>query len=324
MQNEILLRKLIREMLLNEDEGFGDPGVSDTPQTDNHGNPNYNSTSFTSHSGGGGGGTEDWLYGNIKTVTDPLVKGGKDIAGSVARAGAQVVSIAAILNNPWTTAILGDEWLDKYLDKTEKGNTGQIAAETLKFAFMQELKFKGVNIPQIALLAKSLSIPAVISGFQSYMKLIKNDPKKFQLSNSIFQSLSRINNSLPQMPENIKNIFKLNDLDEKSAQSTAYLIYSKIKAPDFLSQDSENLKNASAEFIEENGGNPQAILQNLITSGMPERKAKAMVAFVYGSNGRPDLANSVINLNAQQSRPAITQPRAVTQPRVTTQRQQRR
>lgn len=316
MQNEILLRKLIREMLLNEDEGLGDPGVSDAPQIDNHGNPKYGSTSFTSYSSGASGGTSDWLYGNLKTVTDPIKKGGADIAKSVGKAAAQAISISWLLSNPWTAAMFGDNWINKYLDTTEKGKTGEILTSTLKSALMKELNVSGITLPQVAAFSRIVSIPAAIHGIQYYMQRVKNNPEEYKIASSLFQSLSSINKSLPTIPQEIKSIFLLGDnhQNEKNAAEKIVFTLMKSKGKSPISQQLNMLESTSQQFVRKYP-TPEDFIKRLTINGTNEAEARSLATLIFTSVGREDLLNSQQTQAIQQNTQNPTQPPQNTQRR---------
>lgn len=209
MQDEILLRKLIREILLNEDEG-GDIGLpSDAGQNDiGHMKVGYDGrASFgasTSHSSGygpaggpfNGGGT---LFSPLANTLNTVWNQGANVAGALTNAAAKFLAVKFVATNPWTMTLLGDSYIKNYLDTVSKGSTGQITGKLVQAAIYDRF-----NIPQIAAAVRVSGIPILFSGVAILGKRLSMDPHLGSALNEIGQNINDISTEIKNINPKIK------------------------------------------------------------------------------------------------------------------------
>lgn len=234
MQNEILLRKLIREILLNEDDG----GI-DVPSDANQdvaparvgadGRAAFSSsTSFSSGHGpaGGpfsGGGT---LFSPLANTLNTVWNQGANVAGAVTNAAAKFAAIKWMFTNPWTMTLLGDSYIKNYLDTVSKGSTGQISKELVKTAI-----YKKFNIPQVSAAVKISGIPVLFSGIAIIGRRLSMDPALGSAFNEVGKSIndisSEIKNINPAIKKELGTLFSYNS--EYKKEGLENFVYTQIQ-----------------------------------------------------------------------------------------------
>jgi hypothetical protein len=295
MQSNKLLRQLIREILVKEDDAIEytpSDSSQDNIKIDQNGNPKVGSTSFNhTYAAGSSGGSSDWLYGNIKTVTDPLKAGGIDITKSIGKMAAQAISISWLLSNPWTAAMFGEGWLDKYLDTTEKGKTGEILSSTLKSALMKELNFAGIKLPYVAAIARTAKIPMIIAGISYFKQRMQNNPAEYPLWAKFFNSIEKIGNQLPNVPPTVKSLFELDKVDKDQTNALVHILIQKkikgIKGNTPLDPEIDQLTQHAYNIIQQPGfQTPTELYKKITHFGINDLQAKNLVNLVFAAAGR--------------------------------------
>jgi hypothetical protein len=301
MKKDKLLRALIKEILLNEDDGGGvdveSPGAQDTiPQLDNQGNPKFSSSSHSSFSASSGhgasGGTSDWLYGNLKTVAQPAIAGAKDVGKSVAKAGMQAASVAWLLNNPWTASMMGDKWLQNYLDTAEKGSTSEIGINTIKNALMSQAQiFGGLTLPAIAAGANALQITTLLSTLPTIINKLRQHRDIFPFYNTIFDNMTKIYNSTPNIPQGVKDLFTVDKNNKAAIDNYIYAEFNKaLRNKQSSSPIAGNVIQIEKEALKilknQNVRDENDLIRNLTKAGVDQDSATRLSNFIFFAAGR--------------------------------------
>lgn len=287
MKNEILLRKLIKEILLNEDVGSdvgvpSDLGQDIAPKLDSHGNISHSYSSHSSFSGAGGySGGGGIFSGPIMHAAGEIGRNIKDLGSTALRAGTQFLAVSTLMSNPFSAALLGDTYIKNYLETVQKGNINKIALENLKFALM-----KKYSVPEYKLAVEMSGIPALI-GVGSYAIQTLKRLNKNPIFDKLGTEFSKIKDELSSStPKEIKELFNTQD----STKDFVYDILNKAKKGEIQSPNlTSGINNAallSNELFRKNPEfrNKDKFLKHLIDNGIDKRQAKDIVNLIHFIN----------------------------------------
>jgi len=234
MQNEILLRKLIREILLNEDDGGVDV-PSDTNQdvaparVGADGRAAFSSsTSFSSGHGPAVGpfGTSGTLFGPIGQAFNTAWEQGANVAGALTNAAAKAGGISLAFKSPWTMALLGDPYIKSYMETISDGSTPEIIGKMLQTKIYQKF-----DIPKISAAVKLSGIPVLLSGITIAGKRLSMDPALGPAINEIGHTINSVSSQIkdinPKLKKELNSLFSYNS--EYKDQGIENFIYTQIE-----------------------------------------------------------------------------------------------
>jgi hypothetical protein len=294
MKKDKLLRALIKEILLNEDDVGGDPGppdsaYGDAPKLDSHGNVSYHASASSSHGYGGGGpfGGQGVFSSALSKFGNDVVNAGKEVGGAVLKSAAQLAGISFLANNPWSASFMGDSWVQNYLNTMEKGTTKDIALKTLTAHL-----YKKYNIPAAVGIIKFSGIPLMISGAGYLANRLASDHGVSPILRSLSQNIESISKQLPNMPEDVKSMFSVDKNEHEAMKNFLYTQIQDVKrGKKSNSPISSNIRQAvqsAKEFIIEN---PELSDKNNLNKFLIEKG--------FDKNSSQQFSNLILYLNKE-------------------------
>lgn len=283
MKKDKLLRTLIREILLNEDDGGSDVGLppdsayGDIPKLDSHGNVAYHASTSASHGYGGGGpfGGQGVFSSALSKFGNDVVNAGKEVGGAVLKSAAQLAGISFLANNPWSAALMGDSWVQNYLNTMEKGTTKDIALKTISAHL-----YKKYNIPAAVGAIKFSGIPVIMGGIGYLANRLSTDHDVNPALRSLSQNIQGVSKQLPNMPQEIKSMFSINNNEHEAMKNFLYTQIQDIKrGKKSNSPINSNLRKAiqnAKDFVEQNPefSNKNDLNRYLINKGFDKDSAQ--------------------------------------------------